>query len=164
MSIGKIFTTHKRIYYDYNILETLNAGIVLTGPEVKSVKNGQCKLDGSYAILKMTNLKNKYNTELFLLNAYISLYKPAGESKNYDPQRSRKLLLNKKEIKNLSNKLINKRLTLIPIKMYNMHNRVKVEIAVCQMKKKIDKRQLIKKREINRKIQTNLLQSHKIRG
>ena len=135
--------------YNYFILDSLEAGIVLTGTEIKSIRNGKCNLKDSYAIIR--------HNEVFLLNVHISEY-TNGNIFNHDPTRSRKLLLHKNEILKLSSKLDQEGLTLIPLKLYFNKNKVKVLIGVCKGKKLFDKRETIKQRELKRealKIQKN---------
>lgn len=135
---------NKRAKYDYNILQTFEAGLVLTGQEVKSVKLGHLSLKGAYVSVK--------KGELYLINAHISPYKYAGSLPDYEPTQHRKLLLKKQEIKHLIGKIKEKGLTLVPIKVYTKHNRIKLEFGVGQGKKLIDKRETIKKREEKRKM------------
>ncbi|MFH1460906.1 MAG: SsrA-binding protein SmpB [Patescibacteria group bacterium] len=137
-------TTNPRARYDYSILETFEAGIVLAGQEVKSVKNGRMSLKGSYVTIK--------NEEVWLINALIPPYQPRNTPDNYDSTRTRKLLLNKKEIKSLIGKTKQKGLTLVPLRVYTEHNRIKLEFGLGQGRKKFDKREKIKKREAERRI------------
>ena len=143
-------TINKRASFDYELLEKFEAGLVLTGPEVKSIKTGHISLKGSYVTFKRTN---KELPELYLTNAHIPLYKHA-RVENYNPERPRKLLLKKSEIRYLVGKAQEKGLTLVPIKLYNKNNLIKLEFAIARGKKKVDKREAIKKREIERKIRT----------
>ncbi len=135
---------NKRAKYDYKILETYEAGIVLFGHEVKAVKNGKISLKGSYVTIK--------DNQAYLINCLISPYQPKNTPENYDPSRTRQLLLNKKEIKSLIGKTKQKGLTLLPLRVYTKHNRIKLEIGLGQGKRKYDKREKIKKREIDRRI------------
>ncbi|MDD4607125.1 MAG: SsrA-binding protein SmpB [Patescibacteria group bacterium] len=138
--------TNKTIFHDYEILETWTAGIVLSGPEVKSVKQQKLDLKGSYV-----NLDAKQ--ELWLINCHIAPYPPAIQVQtNYQPTHSRKLLLTKKEIKTLIGKLQIKGLTLIPIKVYNNKGIIKIEIGLGRGLKKHDKREKIKQKETDRRI------------
>lgn len=136
---------NKKATFNYEILEKYQAGLVLLGHEVKAIKNNQLNLKGSYI-----SVKNKPKTELFLTNANIARYKKSGPLPDYNPLRPRKLLLKKSEIRNLSQKLQQKGLTLIPIKVYTKDNRIKLEIGLARGKKKADKRETIKKREADR--------------
>ncbi|MBI5306720.1 SsrA-binding protein SmpB [Candidatus Wolfebacteria bacterium] len=140
-----IITTNKRAYFDYQILETYEAGIELKGFEVKSIKNGRINFAGSYAIIR--------NNEIWLLNADIPTYQPKNTPLDYDSKRTRRLLLNKSEIKNLIGKIHEKGLTLLPLKAYTKNGKVKIEIGLGKSRKEYDKRELIKKREVKREIQ-----------
>jgi len=141
----KPLALNKRAKYDYNLLETFEAGLVLKGHEVKSIKTGHISLKGAYVIIK--------NNEAYLINANIPPYQPKNISEDYSPNRTIKLLLHKKEIKSLIGKSKERGLTLIPIKVYTKKGKIKLEFAVGQGKKKIDKREAIKKREVKRKIE-----------
>lgn len=144
-----LIVKNKKAYYDFQILETWEAGLVLTGPEVKSVKQGQINLKGGFIFLD-----NKLNC--WLNNVYIAPYKPAALNENYNPEQPRKLLLKKKEINYLIGKLKIKGLTAIPLKVYTKKGLIKVEIGLAKGKKKKDKRQKIKERDIERKIRQKL--------
>jgi len=144
----KTLTVNKRAKYDYNILETLEAGLVLKGYEVKSIKIGHISLKGAYISIK--------NNQAFLLNTHISPFQPKNTPKDYDPERIRKLLLHKKEIQRLIGKSNERGLTLVPIKVYTKRGKIKLEFGVGRGKKKIDKRQSIKKRESKREIERRL--------
>jgi len=139
-----VFSENKKVYFDYEILETFEAGLVLSGAEVKSIKNGRMNLLGSYV--------NFHNGELYLINASIAPYQPKNQPPDYDPQRSRKLLLKKKEIGYLAGKIKQKGLTLVPTKVYNKGRRIKIEIGLARGKKQYDKREAISKRETARQI------------
>ena len=142
---------NKQAHFDYEILDTYQAGLVLTGAEVKSVKAGQMNLKGSYI-----TIKHSPHTELYLTNAHISHYKPSGTKISYDPTRSRKLLVSKKEISHLVGKLEQKGLTIVPIKVYTIRNLIKLEFGVARGKKKFEKKDLIKEREVNKEIRRTL--------
>jgi len=144
----KVHAVNKRAKYDYQILETFEAGLVLKGYEVKSIKTGRISLKGSYVIIR--------NDQAFLINAHIPPYQPKNTFKNYDPDRSRKLLLHKKEIKHLAGKSQEKGLTLVPIKVYTKKDKLKLEFGIGKGKRKIDKRETIKKREVEREIERKL--------
>jgi len=142
--------TNKKAYFDYEILETLEAGIVLTGPEVKSVKRGQIDLSASYVNIDQAGIP-------WLINANVSPYPPAWQvQQNYQPDRSRKLLLKKEEIIKLATKIKTKGLTIIPLKVYNIGGLIKIQIGLARGKKKYDKREAIKRREVERKIRESL--------
>jgi len=140
---------NKKGLFNYEILEKKEAGLVLTGAEVKSVKNGQINLKGSYITIK--------GGEVFLIGAHISPYKPAyGKQKDYTPTQDRKLLLHKKEIDRLQGKMTSEGLTIIPISVYTKSNLIKVEIGLAKGKKKYEKRETIKNRDIDRRIRDHL--------
>ncbi len=129
---------NKKANYDYNIEDTIEAGIVLVGTEIKAIREGRANLKDSYAIVK--------NNEVYLLNMHISQYKE-GNQFNHDEKRTRKLLLHKKEIKKLQNKLEIEGYTLVPLKLYFVKNRAKILLGVAKGKKNYDKRETIKKRD-----------------
>ncbi|MCD6149785.1 SsrA-binding protein SmpB [bacterium] len=143
-----ILAKNRRAAFDYKLLDKYNAGIVLTGQEVKSIKTGHISLKGSFVTLK----KN----EPYLTNATIPPYKYSGELKNYDSSRSRKLLLKKSEIKSLIGKIRTRGLTLVPIQVYTNKRLIKLRFAVAQGKKQYDKREDLKKKESQRKIKRSL--------
>lgn len=138
---------NRKARYDYEIEDTYEAGIVLSGTEVKSIRLGKINIKDSYAIIK--------NNEAFLLNTHISLYEE-GNIFNHEESRTRKLLLHKKEIKKLKNKVEMEGYTLIPLKVYFVKQRVKVLIGLAKGKKNYDKRETIKKREAEREMAKNL--------
>jgi SsrA-binding protein len=147
----KIITDNKKGGFNNEILEKWQAGIILTGPEVKSVKSGKINLTGSYVSLIFSE-KNK-KTEVWLKNCHISAYKKAGYSQqNYEPDIPRKLLLNREEIHYLLGKEKIKGLTILPISVYIKNGLVKLEIALARGLKKFDKREKIKKREIDKRL------------
>ncbi|MDD4996207.1 MAG: SsrA-binding protein SmpB [Patescibacteria group bacterium] len=146
----KVVANNKKAYFDYEVIQTMEAGIVLSGPEVKSIKNGRVNLVGSYVYVDNNNVP-------LLINAHVDFYPPAAQiQKNYNPTQTRKLLLHKKEISSLAGKLKIKGLSLIPLKIYVEHQIIKVQIGLVKGKKKWDKRESIKKREIKRKIEQSL--------
>ncbi len=142
------FAENRKVHFDYEILGTYEAGIVLSGPEVKSIKNGRMNIAGSYI--------NIHNGELYLIGATIAPYQPKNQPADYDPARSRKLLLRKEEIASLIGKIKQKGLTIAPLKVYNKGRRIKIEFAVVRGKKKYDKRSAISKRESERNIERSL--------
>ncbi len=146
MSI-KIVCQNKKAYTDYDIEETIEAGIVLTGTEVKALREGRANIKDSYVIIK--------GGEAFLLNSNISPYSH-GNIFNHDPIRTRKLLLHKKEIQRLLGKIQQKGYSLIPLKIYFKGPYAKIEIAVAKGRKKHEKRDIIKKREAQREIERAL--------
>lgn len=127
--------------YNYFILESIECGIVLTGTEIKSIRDGRVNLKDSYALIR--------NHEVFLVNTHISSYKE-GNLFNHEERRSRKLLLHKREILKLENKINQDGLTLVPLKLYFSKNKVKILLGLCKGKKTYDKRETIKKRELDR--------------
>ena len=135
---------NRKAYFDFRILETLEAGILLTGPEVKSIKSGRLKLDGAHVRI--------INDEAYLVNADIPLYESA-HVESYDADRTRKLLLRKKQLISLDTKLRQKKLTIVPISCYTTRNLIKIEIGLGQRKKSTDKREEIKKRDLAREIE-----------
>lgn len=139
----KVLVTNRKAQHDYFIIETYEAGIVLKGTEVKSLRLGNANLQDSFAIIK--------NGELWLENMHISQYNQASYN-NHEPKRDRKLLLHKKEIRRLKNKLQEKGTTLVPLRVYLKSNRIKLEIALARGKKSYDKREAIAKRETEREI------------
>lgn len=132
---------NKKAYFDYFIEEELEAGIVLTGTEIKSVRKGSVDLKDTFVTIK--------NNEAFLLNMYIAKYEE-GNIFNHEERRTRKLLLHKKEIKKLKEKIKIEGLTLIPLKLYFKKNKVKILIGVCKGKKLYDKRESIKERDLKK--------------
>jgi len=140
----KEITKNKKAYFNYEILEKLMAGISLLGLEVKSIKSGRISLKATYVVLR--------NEEAFLIGANIPPYQPKNTPKDYSPERSRKLLLKKSEIKYLIGKTKQKGLTIVPLRVYNIRGKIKLEIGLVKGKKKFDKRRIIKKREGEREI------------
>jgi len=137
---------NRKARYDYIIEDEYETGIVLTGTEIKSIRQGKANIKDSYAIIR--------NEEIYLLNTHISAY-DKGNIFNHEETRTRKLLMHKKEIKKLNNKLILEGYTLIPLKIYFVRGRAKVLIGLCKGKKNYDKRETIKERDINREMQKN---------
>lgn len=138
---------NRKAKFDYEIVETLEVGIVLTGTEVKSIRNGQAQLKDSYAIIR--------NNEGYLLNMHISEYKE-GNIFNHEETRTRKLLLHKKEILKLNDKTKIEGYTIVPLKMYFTRNHVKVLLGIAKGKKNYDKREAIKKRDTEREIRKTM--------
>jgi SsrA-binding protein len=130
---------NRKANFNYEILERFEAGLKLTGPEVKSLKNGQGSLDAAYVTVR--------GGEAFIIGMHIPPYQ-MNNQKDYDPDRIKKLLLTKDEIKRLSE--IERGLTIVPISVYNKGRHVKIEIASVRGKKKFDKRETIKKRDVDR--------------
>lgn len=134
-----IYAENKRARFDYEIQEKYECGIELLGTEVKAVRTGKASLLGSFVIIR--------GGEAFLINANIQPYQEINAPQGYDPLRNRRLLLTKKEIKELSETEANKSLTIVPLSLYSKNRKIKVEIAIARGKKKFDKRETIKKRE-----------------
>ncbi len=140
----KVLATNRKAFHDYTIEETYEAGVVLTGTEIKSVRAGSVNLRDSYAEVR--------NGEMWLLNVHIAPYEPASRQ-NADPYRERKLLLHRGEIMRLMGRVQEKGLTLVPLKMYLKKNKAKVEVGLVRGKKLYDKRETIAKRESAREIE-----------
>lgn len=138
------YAENRKARFDYEIIEKYEAGIELLGTEVKSVRSGRMSLEGAFVIVR--------GGEAFLINANIPPYQAANASKDYDPLRNRKIILTKKEIRELSDTEKNKSLTIVPISVYNKGKKIKIEISLVKGKKKFDKRESIKKRETDREI------------
>lgn len=138
---------NKKALYDYTIEDTYEAGIVLTGTEIKSIRDGRANLKDSYATIK--------NNEVYLINMHISHY-DKGNIFNHDETRTRKLLLHKKEILKIRDKIEIKGYTLVPIKLYFNKNKAKILLGIGKGKKVFDKRETIKTRDINREIKKTL--------
>jgi SsrA-binding protein len=139
----KILAENRKARFDYQIKDTFEAGVVLKGYEVKAIRSKNMSLKGSFVVINQG--------EIQLLNAHIPLYEKAT-IKGYESRRTRKLLLHKKEIQNLSGKLEEKGITLIPLKIYLKKGKIKVEVGIGKGKSKIDKRETIKRREDERKM------------
>ncbi len=139
---------NKRANFDYTILDKYDAGIVLSGQEVKSIKTGHASLKESFV--------TTHQNELYLTNAHIPPYQHAGEVANYDPTHPRKLLLKKSQIKHLIGKLKAQGLTLVPIRLYTKRRLIKLEFGIGKGKKEYDKRATIAKRDDERKIRRRL--------
>ena len=137
------FATNKRAFHDYTILDRLEAGIVLTGSEIKSVRANRLNFNDSYVRIK--------DGQAWLINMYIAPY-PGGFERQYDPTARRRLLLDRRQIDNLDRKLSTRNLTIIPLKVYSSNNHAKVEIALVEGKKKYDKREALKRKDIQRDI------------
>ena len=137
---------NRKARYDYFIEDEIEAGIVLTGTEIKSIRLGKVNLGDSYAIIR--------NEEIYLLNTHISSYEK-GNIFNHEETRTRKLLMHKSQIKKLNNKVTLEGYTLIPLKIYFVKGRAKVLIGLCKGKKNFDKRETIKTRDVNREIAKN---------
>ena len=137
----KIICLNRKASFNYFFEDRYEAGIVLKGSEIKSVRNGKANIADAYAIEK--------DGDIFLINSHISLYKQSSYS-NHNPMDERKLLLNRKEINKLIGKMQREGFTLIPTKMYFKKGKAKIEIAIAKGKKQYDKRQAIKRKDWNR--------------
>ena len=145
----KVLAVNKRATFDYELFDTHEAGLVLTGPEVKSAKAGSVQLKGSFLDIR--------DGQLWLKNAHIGKYPPAaGMQQAYDPTHDRKVLVHKRELKRLIGKKKEEGLTLIPVRFYIKNNFVKLEFAVGKGKKKYEKREVMKKRDIDRQIRERI--------
>ena len=151
----KVIATNKRAFFDYEKIQLFEAGIVLTGTEIKSVRQGQVNIAGAYAMWK--------SDEIILESMHISNYNPAA-FRNHDPIRSRKLLLHKKEIAMIHSLTMEKGLTVVPTRVYLKESLLKVELMVGRGKKRYDKRQAIMQKQQRREIERGLRRSGKIRG
>lgn len=140
----KIITENKKARFNYQILETFEAGLVLMGSEVKSIREGNISLSESYISFK--------NMEAYLQGANIKPYKSSSYN-NHEPERLRKLLLHKLELHKISGKIDEKGLTAVPLKMYFKDGRIKLEIGLGKGKKMHDKRESIKERDVKRQLQ-----------
>lgn len=139
---------NRRAYHDYQLLEKIEAGLELTGPEVKSVKEGHLSLEGSFVKI--------IGTEAYLVNAQIHPYSNAP-AEGYDPKRTRKLLLHKKEIMALKGRLQQSNLTLVPLSCYTTrHSFIKLEIALARGKKQYEKREALKRKDLERQVEEEL--------
>ena len=138
---------NRKAKFDYQIISEIEAGIVLTGTEIKSIRNGKANIKDCYGIIK--------DNEVFLLNMHISQYEQ-GNIFNHDETRTRKLLLHKKEILKLNDAIRLQGYTLAPLKLYFKKNKAKILLGLCKGKKTYDKRETIKQRDINREVQKQL--------
>jgi SsrA-binding protein len=137
----KLIASNKKAFHDYHVLQKFEAGLALTGTEVKSLRDGKANLKDAYVIFK--------NGEAFLFAAHISPY-AHGNRENHEPERTRKLLLHKREIEKLFSQTAEKGLTIVPLRLFFRGSRVKVEIALVKGKKLYDKRESEKKKEADR--------------
>ncbi len=137
----RVIAENRKAHHDYHLLDTYEAGIVLLGTEVKAIREGRVNLKDSYGRVD--------SGEVFLYNVHISSYSHRGYA-DHDPVRRRKLLLNKDEIRKLVGKTVERGFTLVPVRMYFKHGRVKVAISLAKGKKVYDKRETIRRREVER--------------
>lgn len=140
----KVITVNRKAYHDYTVERTVEAGISLVGTEIKSIRDGKVNLRGSYALMRQG--------EVWLENAHIAVY-DFGNRFNHEPMRRRKLLLHRREIRQLEERVATKGLTLIPLKLYLKGGRAKVELGLCRGKKLYDKREAIAEREVRRDVE-----------
>ena len=140
----KVVTTNRKAFHDYTMLESVEAGIALTGTEIKSIRDGRVTLSEAYV--------RPENGELLLLNAHIARYDP-GSYMGHDPIRPRRLLLHRKEMNILASKVAEKGLTLVPTKLYLKEGLAKLEVSLARGKKLYDKRETISRREAEREME-----------
>lgn len=138
-----VFATNKRAHYDYNILDKFEAGIVLSGAEIKSIRAGRMTINESFVRIK--------GGQAWLINAYIAPW-GGGFERHYDPRATRKLLLHKRQIASWQAKVDTKNLTIVPLKVYTARNLAKVEIALVEGKKLYDKRESLRQKDVQRDI------------
>ncbi len=141
LSSDFVVAVNRKARFDYSILETFSAGLVLTGSEVKSLRNGNCQLKDSYVVFR--------RSEPYIQKVHIGPYRPAAD-RNHEPERKRKLLLNKPEIKKLLGQLHQKGLSCVPLKIYFKNGRAKMELALVKGKQKRDKREAVKRKEMDK--------------
>lgn len=147
---SNLLAQHKKAFADFEILQKIEAGIQLSGAEVKSIRGGHANLKGSYVEISKKE-------EVFARNIHISPYKPAiGQQADYNPTRKRKLLLHKKEIIKLQKELSSKGITLVPLDFHLNNNHIKITVGVCRGKKKYDRREELKKRSQSMDIRRTL--------
>jgi len=156
LNINMSYATNEKARFDYEIIETLEAGLVLTGQEVKSVKRGSASIKGAYVKMMGPSTDSGRSKEAWLLGATVPPYQTDNVPLDYDPQRSRKLLLKKAQLNYLVGKSEEKGLTIVPIKLYNKDGLIKLEIGIGRGKKKYDKREKIVKREVQRNMERAL--------
>ena len=140
--------THKRARFDFEILDTLEAGLELLGTEVKSLRKGQGKLEGAHVVIR--------GGEAFLVGAHIPPFQAKNVGGDYDPERSRRLLVTRDQIAELSQKSDQQGLTIVPLSVYNKGRNLKLSIAIARGKKKYDKREALKERDTKRSIERRL--------
>ncbi|HEX5430308.1 MAG TPA: SsrA-binding protein SmpB [Patescibacteria group bacterium] len=144
------YASNRKAFHTYSIQDTFEAGLVLAGHEVKSIRSGQVSLNGAYVSIR--------GGEAYLKNAYVGKYKQAANLEGYDENHERKLLLHKNEILRLVNRLNEKGTTLVPLEIYTHKRRLKLKFAVATGKKQYDKRESIKRKETKRKIERTIRQ------
>ncbi|OGE80905.1 MAG: SsrA-binding protein [Candidatus Doudnabacteria bacterium RIFCSPLOWO2_02_FULL_48_8] len=139
---------NQKAFHTYSIEDTFEAGLVLTGHEVKSIKSGQASLAGAFVSIR--------SGEAYLKNAYIGKYRQASNLESYNESQDRKLLLHKNEILKLATRLNEKGLALVPLELYTKKNRIKLKLGLAKGKKQFDKREAIKRKETKRKIERTI--------
>ena len=148
MSERKNITVNKKAFHNYEIIEKFEAGMVLVGSEVKSIREGKVNLKDSYVDMR--------SVEAFLINAHIAAYSNASYN-NHEPERERKLLLHRRELMKLDKKVKTRGFSIVPLRMYfNKKGRVKIEIAIAKGKREYEKKQKIKDRDIKRDVEREL--------
>jgi SsrA-binding protein len=154
----KIYSENKKAGFDYEVVERFEAGVVLFGQEVKSIKTGHINLSGSYVVLRQPAFAKASagSAEPYLVGVKIPPYQPNNIGSGYDQERPKKLLLNKKEIDYLIGKTKVKGFSLIPLKIFDNNGRIKLEFGLARGKKKHDKKEKIKKRDVEREINREL--------
>ena len=148
----KLIASNKKALHDYFIVQKLEAGLVLTGTEVKALRDGKANLKDAYVIFK--------NSEAYLFGLHISPYSH-GNIQNHEPERTRKLLLHKRELEKLHTQTTEKGLTVVPLRLYFKGARVKAEIAVVRGKKQYDKRDTERTRELDREAAVAMKERHR---
>lgn len=142
------YANNKKAHFNFDILETFEAGLVLLGTEVKSIRDGRARLDGGHIIIR--------GNEAYLVGIGISAFQPSNTPKSYDPERVRKLLLSKKELAKIKRATENDHLTAVPLLLYRKGGKIKLEFALARGKKKADKRESLKARDTRRDIDRTL--------
>jgi SsrA-binding protein len=146
------YVQNKKASLNFTFVETFEAGVILSGSEVKAIRAGKAKLDGAHVLIR--------GGEAFLVGASIAPYQPKNTPKNYEPERVRKLLLSKKELRLLEREGEQIGLTIVPLKWYNSKSRLKLAIALAKGKKKADKRETLKSKDAKREIERTLKRQH----
>ena len=139
---------NRKALFDYEVLEEYEAGLVLLGHEVKSARNGGMRLKGAYVTM--------HGGELWLIGSHIARYAKAGALEGYEPDRSRKLLVRKREIRSIAGKMEQKGLTLVPISVYASGSKLKMKFALARGRKMYEKREKLRKRDIDREVRRSL--------
>jgi SsrA-binding protein len=140
----RVFAENRKASFNYEILDTFKAGLALLGQEVKSIKLGRASLAGSYVIFR--------GDDLYLVGCHVPPYQPKNSPADYTPERSRQLLLKRKELSYLQGKISQRGLTFVPLKLYTNDGKIKLEFSLAKPIKKFDKREVIRKKEIRREI------------